>query len=71
MSISKIGISPRSALICGLILLIAGAGSGCEGRPKVQAEVEQPEIIPPKLVHEGAVEQLQLQHNSLPDMVLL
>lgn len=71
MSISKIGIAPRSALICGLMLFIAGAGFGCEGRPKVQAEVEQPEIIPPKLVHAGRVEQLQLQHNSLPDMVLV
>jgi hypothetical protein len=52
---TKIGISPRSALICGLILFIAGAGFGCEGRPKVEAEVEQPEIIPPKLVHEGGI----------------
>jgi membrane fusion protein, copper/silver efflux system len=73
MSISKLGNnSLPSAVVCGLLLFIAVAGFGCNGWPKVQAEVEQPVITPPKLVREAqGVELLQLQHNSLPDMVLV
>ena len=53
MSMSKLGTSLPSALVCGLMLFIVGAGLGCNGSPKVRAEVEQPEITPPKLVREA------------------
>ena len=63
------------ALVYGLTLVLAGAGTGCHGWPNVSAEVdqpvEQPAVIPPKLIRaDRGVELLQLQRNSLPDMVL-
>jgi len=60
----------RTALACGLMLLLGQLTCACGNSP-TGADIEQPPVPVARLVHQpGTAELLQLQHKQVPDMSL-
>ena len=71
MRTSTIGTSHCRALTLGLLMLIVGAGIGCDREPKDSAAIEQPAAPLPRIVHQGGgPELMQLALNQLPGMTM-